>query len=141
MQTGAVYIVDDDIDDHQIVKEIWKSLGLPNQLLFFSTGADMIEHLKHAESSPFIILCDVNLPKMDGFELRRRILDSGSKKMKSVPFIYWSTYASEAQIQQAYNLSAHGFFIKGTNFRDMKESFEYIINYWTRSRMPSKNPT
>jgi DNA-binding NarL/FixJ family response regulator len=98
----------------------------------------MIEHLRYAERAPFIIICDVNLPKMDGFELRKKLLETGSRKFRSVPFIYWSTYASDAQILKAYDLSAHGFFIKGTNFNEMKESFEYIIKYWTKSMMPKK---
>ena len=138
MQTGAVYIIDDDIDDHQIINEIWRELQLPNQLLFFSSGADMLHHLSSAERAPFLIICDVNLPKMDGFELREKLLESGLKKFKSVPFIFWSTHASETQISKAYDLSAHGFFIKGTNYQQLKESFRSIISYWSMSRMPQK---
>jgi DNA-binding NarL/FixJ family response regulator len=138
MQTGAVYIIDDDIDDHHLINEIWKELNLPNQLLFFSSAIDMIDHLSSAQRAPFIIICDINLPKMDGFELRQRLLESGDKNFKSVPFIFWSTHASEAQISKAYDLSAHGFFIKGTNFEQMKESFRNIISYWQTSRMPRK---
>jgi len=138
MQTGAVYIIDDDVDDHQIVMEIWKELNLPNQLLFFSTGADMMDHLSREDHAPFLIICDVNLPRVDGFELRQKLLDTGIKKFNSVPFIYWSTHASETQITKAYDLSAHGFFIKGTNYAQMKQSFECIINYWSTSIMPKK---
>jgi CheY-like chemotaxis protein len=138
MQSGAIYIINDDIDDHHVIKEIWNELNLTNQLLFFSSGRDMMDHLAKAERGPFIIICDVNLPRMDGFELREKLLDSGSKKFKSVPFIYWSTQASEAQITKAYDLSAHGFFIKGSNYIEMKESFHAILNYWSLSKMPSK---
>ena len=138
MQTGPVYIVDDDADDHHIVSEIWKELQLPNQLLFFSTASDMMEHLSRSQYGPFLIICDVNLPIMDGFALRQKLLDTGNKKFKSVPFIYWSTHASESQIMRAYDLSAHGFFIKGSNFTQMKESFTSIIHYWSTSKMPKK---
>jgi CheY-like chemotaxis protein len=138
MQTGAVYILDDDIDDHHIINEIWKELELPNQLLFFSSAADMINHLTSAPRAPFIIICDVNLPKMDGFELREHLLSTDIKNFRSVPFIFWSTHASEAQIAKAYELSAHGFFIKGMNYEQMKDSFLCIINYWQKSKMPRK---
>jgi CheY-like chemotaxis protein len=138
MQSGPVYIVDDDIDDHAMVKEIWEELGLPNQLLFFTSALDVYEHLKKVERAPFIIICDVNLPKMDGFELREKILESENKKFKSVPFIFWSSNASDAQITRAYDLSAHGFFIKGVKFDEVKRSFKCIIDYWSMSRMPNK---
>jgi DNA-binding NarL/FixJ family response regulator len=139
LQKGAVYIIDDDIDDHQIVKEIWKDLGLPNQLLFFTSGADMMMHLSGSHVAPFLIICDLNLPKMNGFELRTKLLESANPKFKSVPFIFWSTHASEAQVREAYELSAHGFFIKGSSFTQMKESFTAIINYWALSEMPAKS--
>ena len=139
MQTGAVYIVDDDIDDHHILKEIWKELNLPNQLLFFSSARDMMDHLTGADRAPFLIICDVNLPQIDGFELRQQLLDKGLKKFRSVPFIYWSNHASEAQITRGYDLSAHGFFIKGNSFEEMKNTFKSIINYWSLSKMPKKN--
>jgi CheY-like chemotaxis protein len=138
MQTGAVLIIDDDDDDHHIVREIWKELDLANELIFFTSGHDVLQYLLRADAAPFIIISDVNLPGMNGFELREKLLQTGTKKTKSVPFIFWSTQASEAQIKTAYELSAHGFFIKGNNYKEMKASFHYIINYWTHSKMPSK---
>jgi hypothetical protein len=66
------------------------------------------------------------------------MLATGSKKFKSVPFIFWTAEASEEHITEAYNLSAHGFFIKATRFEDLKNTFRHIINYWIRSKMPEK---
>jgi len=80
----------------------------------------------------------VNLPGTDGFALRRQLLESHSKKLKSVPFIFWTTHATEEQITRAYDLSVHGFFMKEGSFNDMKETFQGIIRYWMKSRMPSK---
>ena len=139
MQNDAIWIIDDDTDDHDMVREVFSELNLSNKLVFLHEGQQVLERLKEASEAPFIILCDVNLPKMDGFELRQKMLDYPSKKMHSVPFIFWSTIASEQQIAKAYNLSAHGFFIKETNFEELKATFTGIIKYWRKSQMPSKN--
>jgi CheY-like chemotaxis protein len=139
MQRGPVFIVDDDPDDHDIVSEIWAELDLPNELKFFSRAEDVLEYLNEIEEAPFIIICDVNLPKMTGFDLRQKLLDSGSRKLKSVPFIFWTTNASEAQIEYAYNLSAHGFFVKGSKFEEVKHALTTIVSYWLLSKMPIKH--
>lgn len=138
MQTGAVWVIDTDADDHEMVREVWRELKLKNELVFLDSAEKVLGLLEEADTAPFIIICELNLPKVDGFELRERMLATHSKKFKSVPFIFWSTYASEQQITHAFDLSVHGFFIKESTFEDMKTAFLHIINYWLNSKMPSK---
>ncbi|MBO9572167.1 MAG: response regulator [Chitinophagaceae bacterium] len=138
MQNGPIFIVDDDLDDHEIVREIWNELKAPNEIVFFSRAEDVLERLYNMKEAPFMIICDINLPKMNGFDLRQKLLESGSRKLKSVPFIFWTTNASEVQIEYAYNLSAHGFFVKGTRFDEVRSTLNTILNYWSISKMPVK---
>lgn len=112
MQQGPIWIVDDDEEDHELVQDIFKELDFNDELALFKSGEDLIARLEQSGEAPFIIISDVNLPRMDGFELRELLLSRPNKKFHSVPFIFWSTRASEAQIQHAYELKAHGFFIK-----------------------------
>ncbi len=139
MQNGPVFIIDDDEDDHDIVREIWSELNVPNELVFFARAEDVLQTLSNITEAPFIIICDVNLPKMNGFDLRQKLLESNSRKFKSVPFIFWTTNASEAQVEYAYNLAAHGFFVKGTRFDEVKATLNTILNYWSISEMPVKH--
>ena len=138
MNTGPVWIIDSDVDDQEMVREVWDELHLKNELRFFDGAEDAMQSLSEVDTAPFIIICEVRLPKIDGFELRERMLATGSKKFKSVPFIFWSADATEEQITHAYNLSVHGFFIKETRFEELKNTFRFIINYWLRSKMPEK---
>jgi len=138
MNTGAVWIIDSDVDDQEMVREVWEELHLTNQLRFLDSADEALELLSKVDSAPFIIISELRLPKIDGFELREKMLATGSKKYKSVPFIFWSADASEEQITRAYNLSVHGFFIKETSFKELKNTFTNIINYWLRSKMPEK---
>ena len=99
---------------------------------------ELMQLVSEVDTAPFIIISEVHLPKIDGFELSERMLATDSKKFKSVPFIFWSADATEEQITHAYNLSVHGFFIKETRFEELKNTFRNIINYWLRSKMPEK---
>jgi DNA-binding NarL/FixJ family response regulator len=138
MSTGAVWVVDSDMEDQDIVRTIWKELDLPNELVLLKNAEEAIIRLAEADRAPFIIISAVNLPGTDGFELRRQLLETHSKKFKSVPFIFWTTHATEEQVVQAYDLSVHGFFIKEGSFNDLKETFQSIIGYWLKSKMPLK---
>jgi len=131
-----VFIVDDDSDERYPVKEVWKELELKNSLRFFNDAEEILSYIKTGSDVPFIIISDVNLPKIDGFELRQMLIDDESAKYKSIPFIFWSGKASIAQIKKAYDLLAHGFFIKEETMEEMKKTFVTIIEYWLKSKSP-----
>lgn len=136
MNTNPIYLVDDDADDKAILEEVLDELGAKNEVRYFSTGQELLKELRTNSVVPFLIISDINLPGMSGFELRKKILKEASISDKTIPFIFWSTTASESQVKEAYDLSAHGFFLKGTNFTDMKDSMEKIIEYWSSSLAP-----
>ncbi|WP_298733402.1 response regulator [uncultured Chitinophaga sp.] len=138
MLKGPIWIVDDDKDEHELIQQIFKDLGIENALELFTYPEDLIAHLDIADEAPFIIISDVNLPGMDGFELRERLLAAPNAKFHSVPFIFWSLAPSEAQIARAYLLKVHGFFVKEASYEEWRQSLAQIIQYWQKSKMPSK---
>jgi CheY-like chemotaxis protein len=139
MSAEPVWIVDNDADDQEIVRMVWQDLGLENELTFFSSAEEAYDTLAANQRAPFIIVCDLNLPGTDGFEFRQRLLDTHQKKFKSVPFIFWTSQASESQITRAYDLSAHGLFIKDSTIEALKDTFRTIIRYWFKSKTPAKS--
>jgi CheY-like chemotaxis protein len=136
MNNGPVFIVDDDEDDQEIVKEVWNELGYTNELRFFRNGEEVLNHLKTNPTVPFLIICEVNIPKMDGLELKKRVLEEDSVYYKSVPFVFWSTQASKEQIKRFYDLCGNGFFLKGNSIAEIKSSLAVIVEYWRRSLVP-----
>ncbi|MBL7696943.1 MAG: response regulator [Chitinophagaceae bacterium] len=136
MNTNPIYIVGDDKDDEDLVEEAIRELGYQNELKFFHSGDEILNELKSNDTVPFIILSDINLPRIDGFKLREKILTESPIANKSVPFIFWSTTASNAQVKKAYDLSAQGFFLKGASFNHLKEELDEIIKYWSNALTP-----
>ncbi len=65
---GPVIIIEDDIDDKEILEEVFQKLGYPNELLFFEDGQAALDFLNNSHVIPFIILSDINMPKLNGFE-------------------------------------------------------------------------
>lgn len=137
MNTNPIYIVDDDSDDEDLIRDALEELNIKNEVKFFRTAEGVLTELRK-EDVPFIIISDVNLPKIDGFALREQILNEAEAKDKSIPFIFWSTTASDAQIKRAYDLSAHGFFIKGRTYSELKEKLQEMVKYWSDSMAPGQ---
>lgn len=137
MKTNPIYIVDDDKDDEDLIREAFNELGIKNELRFFSSGEGVLNELNNNSTVPFVIISDVNLPRMSGFELREKVLNESSIRDKSIPFIFWSTSASEAQVKRAYDLSAHGFFLKGRTYNELKNKIQEMVKYWSDSLTPS----
>ena len=136
MNNAPILIVEEDPDDWELLQEACKELELKNPLIFFNNGEDVLKYLKTEEAPPFLILCDVNLPKMDGFELKEKILEEDDINYKSIPFVFWSLVASDKQIKKSYDLGGNGFFLKGNTFEEIKESLVEIVDYWQKSKVP-----
>src|SRR5215210_4071759 len=98
---GPVIIVEDDTDDKEILQEVFTSLGIKNELKFFGDGEEVLYYLKTTTDKPFIILTDVNLPKMRGTELQKRINEDESLRRKSIPFIFLTTSANPTAVRKA----------------------------------------
>jgi CheY-like chemotaxis protein len=111
-------------------------LNYSNPLIFFTDPQEVLRFLKQENTIPFLIISDVNLNKMDGFEFKKRLLEDSSLNYKSIPFVFFSNTASNRQIQQSYDLGSNGFFIKGGSMKEIKDTFISIIEYWQKSKVP-----
>lgn len=137
-QDNPILVLDDDIDDLELIKEAANELGIPNEFMFFKNGEELRTYLHQSSVSPFLILCDVNMTRSSGFEVRKMLVEDETVKYKSVPFIFWSNHASEKQIQFAYDLPAQGFFFKSTDFTSLCSTLQTIVAYWKLSQHPKK---
>lgn len=136
MISAPIFIVADDVDDHDLIREIMNELKYTNEVKCFYNAEQLIKEMRDENSIPLFILCDVSLPKIDGFELKQKIDRDKFLKSKSIPFIYWSNLASNIQIQKAYDVGGHGFFIKESSLIETRAMLKEIIQYWFRSKVP-----
>ena len=138
MNTEPILIVDGDKDEWEFLQDAWEGLEYPNQLIFFSDAEEVLSYLQKEKITPFLIICDVNLHKMSGFELKKKLLEDNLINYKSIPFVFFSNTATKAQIEKSYDLGSNGFFIKGKNMEEIKNTLVDIVNYWERSKSPNK---
>lgn len=134
---GEIIIVEDDIDDQDLFSEVFKNLKISNNILFFGNGELALEYLEKEGTEPFMILSDINLPKLNGFELRERVFTNKELSDKCIPYIFFTTAVNKASVVNAYAASAQGFFEKPNNFAQLEDILRSIIDYWKKCYSPS----
>lgn len=134
---GPVIIIEDDIDDKEMLEQVFHKLAYPNQLLFFSDGQAALDFLNHMEVEPFLILSDINMPKLDGFALRNKIRLDAKLQVKCIPYLFFSTASSQRAVIDAYSLSVQGFFIKQNTVAELEKTIIVIMEYWKRCTAPN----
>ena len=139
MHTGPIIVIEDDEDDQLLLQEVFRDLEYPNELLFFTDGESALKFLNGVGDhlTPFLILSDINLPKLDGFALRDKIKMDAKLQVKCIPYLFFSTAVSQRAVIDAYSLSVQGFFIKEPSFEELKKTIVVIVEYWKRCISPN----
>ncbi|MDO9373227.1 MAG: response regulator [Bacteroidota bacterium] len=134
---GPIIYIEDDLDDRHIFKETISGLGISNEILYFDHGAHFLEYLYATPDQPLLIVCDINMPVMNGLELRKTLLADKELKKKSIPFIFYTTSVNPKEIEIAYDLTVQGYFKKASDMLEMKTTLKMIYDYWCICRHPN----
>ena len=136
-KNGPIIIIEDDMDDRFILEEALREAGVNNELIFFDNGPDTFEYLLSASQQPFLIFCDVNLPRQNGIEFKRELDGHPILRAMSIPFIFYTTFVSQYAVNEAYKkMTVQGFFQKNNSHKELKDVVRIIIDYWRICRQP-----
>ena len=135
-KTGAIVIIEDDTGDQIILNEIFEELDYKNQLIFFEDSEKALEFLETTEIEPFLVLSDINMPKLNGMELREKIHNNEDLRRKSIPYLFFSTSAEQQHVVDAYSRSIQGFFVKSNDYQKIKNTIVKIVDYWQECESP-----
>ena len=133
---GPIVIIEDDTDDQEILSDIFKELDYNNKLIFFVDSVQALEYLTDTDIEPFLVLSDINMPKLNGMELREKIHNNEDLRLKSIPYLFFSTSAEQKHVIDAYSRSIQGFFVKPNNIDKLKNVIVKIVEYWQECESP-----
>lgn len=136
-KTGPIIVIEDDEDDQEILFEVFEQLEYKNEIIFFGDGEQALDYLTGTSIEPFIIFSDINMPKLSGMELRAKIHENEDLRIKSIPYLFFSTVAEQQSVVDAYSKSVQGFFVKPSNFDEIKDTIKTIIEYWQKCVSPN----
>lgn len=133
---NPIIIIDDDYEDIEILQEGFKELGIQNEIIVFTDGNKFYEYLSTTERNSFFIFCDINMNRLNGFDLKKMVFDNDELRLKCIPFLMLSTSGASKHVIDAYSLNVQGYFIKPNKISEVKELIDIVVKYWSLSQRP-----
>lgn len=133
---GPIIIIEDDHGDQALLTLVFEELNYANEIIFFRDGEEALEFLTLTAIEPFIILSDINMPKLNGLELMEKIHTNEDLRIKCIPYLFFSTSSEQKYVVDAYSKSVQGFFVKPYSFEELKQTIKIIVEYWQKCESP-----
>ncbi|HEX8516695.1 MAG TPA: response regulator [Bacteroidia bacterium] len=127
---GKFVFIDDDHDEHVAFRNALAKI-CNNEVLSAYDGEQGFRLLKENKDDIFLVICDINMPKINGLELKRLIEGTPELKMKAIPFIFHSTHDSGLVVKEAYSLGIQGFVRKADDFTKSVSHLDIIVKFWS----------
>jgi CheY-like chemotaxis protein len=126
----SVFIVDDDPDDRESIRDAFLENSHDQDFIFMKNGDQLIDYLHETPSkaNPVVILLDLNMPGKDGKDVLREIKQNES--LRTIPVIVMTTSSSERDRQLSYQFGANCFVTKPDSYKEMMEVTDSIARLW-----------
>ena len=117
LQNQLLFLIDDDLDDHEIFKSALEKVDAGLVLQTATNGYDALKLLAAANTLPDYIFVDLNMPRMGGLQFLKEIKQT--EALKDIPVIIYSTSSSPGDIAKTKELGAESFITKPSRFSDI----------------------
>lgn len=126
---GPVLIVDDSESDVIVATGCYRRSKLDRELVVLTSGKELLDHLDGVlageREMPAVVLLDINMPGIDGFETLERI--RSRPQFVNVPVILMLTNSdSPRDVERAKECGADGFQVKPLRMRDYVAFFDSL---------------
>lgn len=129
-KNGPIVIVEDTEDERVLYEIAFRNLKVPNQLRYFKNGREALDYLVTTKENPFLIICDMQMPVMDGLEFRQRVSDNPYLRKKATPFVFRTGKVTAYEVDRSYELGVQGFFQKPFEHEKNQLQIKLIVDYW-----------
>lgn len=135
----TLLLVDDDDVDIMSVRRAFDDLDIGNPIVVAHDGIEALEHLRGENGRqrlrpPYVIILDLNMPRMDGIEFLAE-LRADPALAASIVFVL-TTSSAERDRAEAYAHHVAGFITKGTSRDVVRDAVRMIDQYWRVVRLP-----
>jgi CheY-like chemotaxis protein len=142
----AVLIVEDDPDDLELILRSFGETRTTNPLEVAKDGQEALDYLfgrgAHAGREaipPRLILLDIVLPRIDGFEVLRAI--KADPHTKAIPVVILTSSQEERDRIEGYQLGVNGYIQKPLDFGQFQKTIRAMAHYWLVVNHPGAAPS
>ncbi|MFC4636717.1 response regulator [Deinococcus hohokamensis] len=126
-------LIDDNPQDHLLAQEAFDYLCPDCKLTCVSNGQEALRLLRSHGEQPDVLLLDINMPGMNGFDILKTVKEDA--QLRHIPVVMLTTSGAREDISKAYSLFASSYLVKSTSFDDFLRQIEAFLKYWQASRV------
>lgn len=121
--------IDDNPADLELTQLVFEQLHVPVQVSTYESGEDALLALRAPHAAlPDVILLDLNMPRMPGFEVLRAL--KADPALRHIPVVMLSTSRHPTDVEQAYTLQASGYLQKQVSFPEFERQATAFAADW-----------
>jgi len=136
--TKPILLVEDDNVDAMTVKRAMRDLHASHPVIHSINGEEAMKYLNRADvEKPFLILLDLNMPKMNGIEFLKVI--KVHQELKTIPIIVLTTSKEKRDVRESFELGAAGYMVKPVDYSKFVEILSKVMTYWSASETPKQD--
>lgn len=134
VKENVILLVEDNPDDAALTLRALKRNNILNEVVLSTDGEEACDYLfaggkgRYANILPQLVLLDLKLPKVDGFEVLRKI--RSSERTMFLPVVILTSSKEERDILSGYEFGANSYIRKPVDYARFLESIKQIGQYW-----------
>ena len=135
----AVLLVEDNPDDEELTLRGLRQTNLKNPVDVARDGQEALDYLfgnddQPARPVPVVVLLDLQLPRVDGFEVHKRI--RAEERTRRVPVVILTSSSEERDLINGYDLGANSYVRKPVRFEEFATAIAQLGVYWLLINAP-----
>ncbi len=135
-KSAKILLVEDDAADAELALHVFKQLVFPEPVAVATDGAEALEFIfgnpeKHhmgLEHPPSVVFLDLKLPKVDGFEVLRRL--KADDRTRHVPVVILTSSRELKDVRRAFELGANSYVVKPVDAEQYNHVVSTVAHYW-----------
>jgi len=138
---GRIVVIEDSPADANLLRIALEKKGLRLDVQVIADGVQAVAYFEKSAANGGadcdLVLLDLNVPIINGFEILERI--KNNRNLKKVPVIILSGSSNRDDVERCYQTGANCYFCKPTNLTEFYDMIGGVVDYWLRfAKLPAR---
>jgi len=137
---GTILLAEDNANDAELTLAALRENGIDNDVVIVRDGAEALDYLykrgsfaTRTDAQPVLMLLDLKMPKVDGFEVLRRVKSDAA--LKTIPIVMLTSSPQEADVVRSYDSGVNAYVVKPIDFHEFMSVVRAIGQFWFSSNL------
>ena len=133
----VIVLAEDDPGHARLIQKNLSAI-ITNNIVRFGNGQEALDYLRSEEqaSRQHLLLLDLNMPVMDGYQVLRHLKEDPRTVL--IPVIVLTTTDDPGEIQRCYDLGCNAYVVKSADYEEFTEAMRRLGLFLTIARMPQE---